>query len=85
MAVIKACLVAAAVGVLLWRLGQSLPQRTAKAYLVASWLLAGATMLIWQLSFIPLAALVFHAGMFMLLFAAWRDQGAKTPRRRDAI
>ncbi len=30
-------------------------------------------MLVWQLSFIPLAALTFHAGEFTLLFVAWCD------------
>lgn len=85
MAAIKACLVVASVGVSLWRLGHALPQSTAAAYLVGSWLMAGATMLIWQLSFIALAALVFHVGMFMLLFVAWRDQGVKLPRFRDAL
>ena len=35
--------------------------------------LPGATMLVWQLTFIPLAAVFFHAGEFLLLLVAWRD------------
>ena len=82
MAAIKACIVVAAVGVLLWRLGHAVPGRTAAAYLVGSWLIAGATTLVWQLSFIPLAAVVFHAGELLLLFTAWRDRGADESRAR---
>ncbi len=73
MAAIKAAIVLAAVGVLLWRLGRPLPQRIAAAYAVGAWLIAGSSMLIWQLSLIPLAAVAFHVGEFTLLFAAWRD------------
>ena len=85
MAAIKACIVLAAIGVVFWRLGQAVPQRTASAYLVGSWLLAGATTLVWQLSFIPLAALVFHAAGFSLMFVAWRDREAKMQRLQDAV
>ena len=85
MAAIKACIVLAAIGVVFWRLGQAVPKRTASAYLVGSWLLAGATTLVWQLSFIPLAALVFHAAEFLLLFVAWRDREAKMQRLQDAV
>jgi hypothetical protein len=73
MALIKAALVLAAVGVLCWRFGQPVLPRVAGAYLAGAWLTAGATMLVWQLSLIPLAALVFHVGEFMLLWVAWRD------------
>ena len=85
MAAIKACIVLAAIGVVFWRLEQAVPQRTASAYMVGSWLIAGATTLVWQLSFIPLAALVFHAAEFLLLFVAWRDREAKMQRLQDAV
>lgn len=84
MAAIKACIVMAAVGVLLWRFGRAVAQRTAVAYLVGSCLIAGATTFVWQLSFIPLAALVFHFGEFMLLFVAWRDHQAETQQLQEA-
>lgn len=74
MALIKAVIALAAVGLLLWRLGQPLSRPMAIAYLVGAWLVAGATMLVWQLSFVPLAALTFHVGEFTLLIAAWRDR-----------
>ena len=85
MAAIKACIVLAAIGAVFWRLGQAVAKRTASAYLVGSWLIAGATTLVWQLSFIPLAALVFHAAEFLLLVVAWRDREAKVQRLQDAV
>lgn len=78
MAAIKAVIVLAALGVLSWRFGHTVSQRMAAGYLMGAWLTAGATVLVWQLSFIPLAALVFHAGEFTLLFVAWRDHQDKT-------
>jgi hypothetical protein len=78
MAAIKATLVLAAVGVLWWRFTYPISQPTAMAYLIGAWLAAGATVLIWQLSFITLAAIAFHAGEFALLVAAWRDQAGKS-------
>jgi hypothetical protein len=80
MAAIKGLIVLAAVGALLWRFGQPAPRRIAIAYLLGAWLIAGATMLVWQLSLVPLAALAFHAGEFTLLIAAWRDREGGLPR-----
>lgn len=82
MAAIKACIVAAAVGAVLWRLGHAIPGRTAAAYLVGCWLMASATVLVWQLSLVPLAAACFHTGELLLLFTAWRDRGAGMARLR---
>lgn len=76
MALIKAALVLAAVGVLLWRFGKPVSPRTTGAYLAGAWMLCGASVLIWQLSAIQFAALLFHAGVLLLLFTAWRDRGA---------
>lgn len=80
MALIKAGLVAAALGLLMWRSKYALAPRLAVAYGVGAWLMAGATLLVWQLTCIPLAALAFHAGEFLLLFVAWRDRGSKAGR-----
>jgi hypothetical protein len=77
MALIKGFLASAAVAVLLWRFGHPLSQRMAAAYLVGAWLAAGASMLVWQLTFIPLAALVFHIGEITMLLTAWRDRTGK--------
>jgi hypothetical protein len=84
MALIKACLVVAAVSLLFWRLGRPTPAPVAGAYLIGTWLVAGASVLIWQLTFIPLAAFAFHAGEFVLLVVAWRDGKAVLPQRGAA-
>ena len=76
MAVIKAALVVAVIGVLLWRFGLSTPQGVAVAYLIGIWLMAGATMLVWQLTLIPVAAVGFHVGELALLLVALRDYRA---------
>ena len=81
MAAIKLSIVLAAAGAVVWRFGHPVTRQTAAAYLVGVWLAAaGATMLVWQLTFIPLAALTFHVGEFTLLFAAWRDHQGKSRR-----
>jgi hypothetical protein len=36
--------------------------------------LAGSTTLIWQLSFIPLAALLFHGALLAVVYVGWRDR-----------
>jgi hypothetical protein len=82
MAMIKGVLVIAAVGVLLWRFGHPLSLQQAGAYLVGAWLAAGASMMIWQLTLIPLAALVFHVGEITMLVTAWLDH--KSDRTENA-
>ncbi len=84
MATIKAVIVLAAFAAASGRLGQAIPPRVAAAYLGGCWLLAGATALIWQPSFIPQAALVFHGGEFLFLIMAWRDVGRQTRRLQPA-
>ena len=81
MAAIKATLVLAACAVLWWRFGHNLSQRIAAAYLAGTCLVAGATALIWQLSFVPLAAVLFHTGTLALLLAAWADHRLGKPGR----
>lgn len=73
MALIKASIVVAVVGALLWRLGRPLSRTLAAVYIGSTAVVAGASMLIWQLTFIPLAAVAFHIGELALLVAAWRD------------
>lgn len=77
MAVIKAVMVLGVVAVLFWRFGRPIRFRTAAVYVLGTAALAGASVLIWRLSSIPLAALVFHVAGFAVLVAAWRDGGVK--------
>lgn len=78
MALIKAALSLAALAVLLWRFGRPVGVGLTASYLVGAWLVCGASMAIWQLATVPLAAALFHAGELTLLIAAWRD-------RRDPV
>jgi len=41
---------------------------------LACWAIAGSTMLIWQLSYIVPAALLFHAAAMSLLLVSWRER-----------
>lgn len=75
MAAIKAALVLGAIAVTRWRFGWQVPPGLAAAYIAGTSALAGASVLIWQLSFIPLAAAVFHVAAFVVPVAAWRDRG----------
>lgn len=73
MGLVKASLLVAALGVLAVRLRWPLPGRLALGYAACMALLAASTVLIWQLSWIPLAAAVFHIAGLVLLVLAWRD------------
>lgn len=86
MAIIKAGIVIAAAGLLLWRFRRPVPVLLAWVYLLGGWLIAGASMMIWQLTLIPLAALAFHVGELAMLVAAWRDwdRPSRVPRDQTA-
>jgi len=73
MALIKAIIVLGVAALLWWRFAAPLPRGDAVACVVATALAAGASMLIWQLTWLPAAAMVFHAGGATLLWMAWRE------------
>lgn len=73
MGLIKASLIVAALGVLAVRLRWPLPGPLAWGYGACLALLTASTVLIWHLSWIPLAAAVFHIAGLVLLVLAWRD------------
>jgi len=77
MAVIKAMISLAAMGALWFRFGRPIPLATATVYLVATWLTAAASMLVWQLWHIGIGAVAFHAGELTLLLVAWREHRAE--------
>ncbi len=74
MALIKSAIVLASVGAVFWRLGFAISRPAAMAYVVGCGVLAGSTMLIWQLSLIPLAAILFHVAAVGLLLVGWRER-----------
>jgi hypothetical protein len=74
MALIKGMIALAAVSAVFWRLTWSVSKPVAASYLIASWAITGSTMLIWQLSYIVPAALLFHAAALSLLLVSWRER-----------
>ncbi len=76
MAAIKAGLVLVAVALSIWRFAHPIDPRVAGIYLLATWLSAAAAMSIWQLTMIPMAAILFHVGELSFLVNAWFDRDA---------
>lgn len=79
MALIKGVMAIAAVAAVWWRLGRPVSKPVAAAHLMGSWILAGSTTLVWQLSWIPLAAILFHGAALPMLWLTFRHRGADTP------
>jgi hypothetical protein len=74
MALIKALLTMAALAAVYWRFGWTVSRAATALYLLSASTLAGSTMLIWQLSFILPAALLFHAAAISLVVIGWRER-----------
>lgn len=74
MALIKAVIALAAVGIVFMRLAWPVSRTAAAGYLAGCWALAGSSALIWQLSYIVPAALLFHAAALSLLLVGWRER-----------
>lgn len=73
MAALKAVMVVAGLGALWWRFRWPLSRPLAAGYLIGAWVLSGATMLIWQLTAIELAAALFHVAGLTVMILALRD------------
>lgn len=74
MALIKGVIAIAIVAAVWWRFGRPVFRSATAGYLLGSWILMGSTALIWQLSWIPLAAILFHAAALSMLFVSWRER-----------
>jgi hypothetical protein len=81
MALIKGSLALAALLASWWRFGWRVDTRISIAYLAATWTMAAAAVLIWQLTLMAFAAVLFHGALIGLLLAAWRDDN-KAPKAR---
>jgi hypothetical protein len=81
LALLKGLMVVTGASLILWRFGQPISPRLAFVYLGCLWLSGAASTLIWQLAFLPAAAVGFHLGELTFLFAAWRDHQARAPAR----
>ncbi|MEM1189473.1 MAG: hypothetical protein AAF640_13395 [Pseudomonadota bacterium] len=84
MAAVKGMLVLGALTVLWWRFGYPLSKSRALWYCVGAWLASATTVLIAQRAFLPAAIVLFHAGEFMMLLTAWRDDHVTLPTVGDA-
>jgi hypothetical protein len=74
MGAIKGVIALGVVAVLSWRFRHPIAARAAAAYITGTWLLAAASILILQLSFIPAASGLFWAGVIVILAGAWSDR-----------
>jgi hypothetical protein len=74
MALIKGAIAIGAVSAVFWRMAWPISGPVAALYVIGAWLLAGSTMMIWQLSSIGLAALLFHVAAAAMLLVAWRER-----------
>ena len=82
MAVLKALLVLPAVAAVWWRAGHPLSRKLAAVYVAGAWAMTGASVLIWQLTSLALAALAFHGAGLAMLVAAFGDGRERLRFRR---
>jgi hypothetical protein len=73
MAVIKGVIAIAIVGAVWWRFGRAVSRPVAVSYALGCWVVAGSTTLVWQLTSIVMAAVLFHAAALSMLIVSWRD------------
>jgi len=74
MALIKGMIAIAAASAVYWRLALPASGTVAALYVISSSVLMGSSMLIWQLSHIGPAALLFHGAALSMLVVAWRER-----------
>jgi len=74
MAAIKGMVALAALCAVLWRFGWPTSKGATVVYLCGTCMLLGSSMLIWQLTLIPLAAALFHVAALSMLVAGWRER-----------
>jgi hypothetical protein len=74
MALIKALIVLGVVGAVLWRCGWRLPSAVGAGYVAGSAVMAGSTVLIWQLTHIVAAAVLFHGAAVGMGYLGWRER-----------
>lgn len=83
MAGIKGVLAALAFTVVWWRLGRaSGPGSFAATCIGSVWALALSTGLLWQVTAVPAASVLFHCATITLLVTAWRDVSPTTGETR---
>lgn len=85
MALVKLGIAAGALALIVWRMRQPITTRYAVGYAACAALMAAAPGLIWGIGTVIAGALLFHAGLALLLVLGWRDDAAGLlPPRRAA-
>lgn len=83
MALIKALFLLPALALVLWRVEGDIAPGLLLGYGACVTVMTAASVAVFQLSFLGLTSLAFHACLIALLVLAWRDDGvAKGPLRR---
>jgi hypothetical protein len=84
MAAIKALMAVAAGAAVMWRLGAPVTWRWFAAYALACTAMAAGPVVIWQMQYLRLGALLLHGGLFTTVVLLWRDP-AMGRRLEDAV
>ncbi len=74
MALIKGLIVVGALAAALWRYGWPITAPVGVGYAAGVAVLAGSTTMVWELTLIPLAALMFHGALAGIVWLGWRDR-----------
>jgi hypothetical protein len=74
MALIKGMLAIGAAAAVYWRCAWPMSRQAAATYAISAAAMAGSAALIWQLSYIALAALLFHLSAVTMLIVGWRER-----------
>ena len=83
MALIKAAIAAAVMALIYWQAGQVTSQGRFIAYVVATAVLAGTAVLVWQLAVLQATSIVFHATLLTLGVLALGDIKIRRSLRRS--
>ncbi len=76
MAVLKGVCAAGAVALVWWRSGYPATLRVTMSYVAACLLMAAGPGLIWSMAHVALGAVLFHAGLALLLLVCWTDRAS---------
>ena len=85
MALLKGTMAAAAVWLAHRLLGRRLDAGTAAGLVLAAGMMAAAPVLIWHVAHVVAGAVLFHAGLVLLLVLGWRPAEALLEARKPAV
>jgi hypothetical protein len=82
MAMLKAAMTAAGAGILWWRLSRPISTSLAAAYVACVTAASAATGLVWTMSCLWAATILFHGALIAFLIMGLRDSFGGSPRKR---